>query len=93
MVQTIPIRSDYLLAVAIQGKPSEPGRAPSANYRAVSPGYFEALTIPLVRGRLFTEQDVPPRKVAVIDEAVAKQHFDGEDAIGRRIDIGKAGKS
>jgi putative ABC transport system permease protein len=88
MVQTIPIRSDYLLAFAIQGKPSEPGRAPSANYRAVSPGYFAALTIPLVRGRLFTEQDVPPRLVAVIDEAFAKQHFDGEDPIGRRIDIG-----
>jgi putative ABC transport system permease protein len=93
MVQTIPIRSDYLLAFAIQGKPSEPGRAPSANYRAVSPGYFEALTIPLVRGRLFTDQDVPPRKVAVIDEAFAKQHFDGEDPIGRQIDIGNGGKN
>jgi putative ABC transport system permease protein len=93
MVQTIPIRADYLLAFAIQGKPSEPGRAPSANYRAVSPGYFEALTIPLVRGRLFTEQDVPPRMVAVIDEAFAKQHFDGEDPIGRRIDIGNGGES
>ena len=57
------------------------------------PHHFEALTIPLVRGRLFTEQNVPPRKVAVIDEAFAKQHFDGEDAIGLRIDIGKAGKS
>jgi putative ABC transport system permease protein len=93
MVQTIPIRSDYLLAFAIQGKPSEPGRAPSANYRAVSPGYFEALTIPLVRGRLFTEQDVSPRKVAVIDEAFARQHFDGEDAIGRQIDIGNGGEN
>jgi putative ABC transport system permease protein len=93
MVQTIPIRADYLLAFSVQGKPSEPGRAPSANYRAVSPGYFEALTIPLVRGRLFTEQDVPPRKMAVIDEAFAKQHFDGEDPIGRQIDIGNGGKN
>ena len=41
----------------------------------------------------FTEQDVPPRKVAVIDEAFAKQHFDGEDPIGRRIDIGNGGEN
>lgn len=88
MVQTIPIRSDYLLSFSIQGRPSEPGNDPSANYRAVSPGYFDALTIPLLRGRLFTEQDVPPRMVAVIDEAFAKQHFPGEDPIGRGVRMG-----
>jgi putative ABC transport system permease protein len=87
-VQTVPIRSDYLLSFMIQGRPDEPGKEPSANYRAVTPGYFEALTIPLLRGRLFTEQDVPPRMVAVIDEAFAKQHFPGEDPIGRGVRMG-----
>ena len=88
MVQTIPIRSDYLLSFSIQGRPSEPGNEPSANYRAVSPGYFDALTIPLSRGRLFTDQDLPPRMVAVIDETFAKQHFPGEDPIGRGVRMG-----
>jgi putative ABC transport system permease protein len=88
MVQTIPIRDDYLLSFSIQGRPSEPGKEPSANYRAINPGYFEALTIPLLRGRLFTNADVPPRLVAVIDEAFAKQHFAGEDPIGRAIHMG-----
>ena len=88
MVQTIPIRADYLLSFSIQGRPSEPGKDPSANYRAITPGYFEALTIPLLRGRLFTNADVPPRLVAVIDEAFAKQHFAGEDPIGRGIHMG-----
>jgi putative ABC transport system permease protein len=88
MVQTIPIRSDYLLSFTIQGKPSEPGKDRAANYRAVTPGYFEALTIPLMRGRLFTDQDVAPRMVAVIDETFAKQYFPGEDPIGRGIGMG-----
>jgi putative ABC transport system permease protein len=88
MVQTIPIRDDYLLSFSIQGRPSEPGKEPSANYRAINPGYFEALTIPLLRGRLFTNADVPPRLVAVIDEAFAKQYFAGEDPIGRAVHMG-----
>jgi predicted permease len=88
MVQTIPIRADYLLSFSIRGRPSEPGKEPSANYRAVTPGYFEALTIPLLRGRLFTNADVPPRQVAVIDEGFAKRHFAGENPIGHAIAIG-----
>jgi putative ABC transport system permease protein len=88
MVQTIPIRADYLLSFSIQGRPSEPGKDPSANYRAVTPGYFEALTIPLLRGRPFTNADTPPRQVAIIDEAFAKQHFPGQDPIGHGINIG-----
>ena len=87
MVQTIPIRADYLLSFSIQGRPSEPGKEPSANYRAITPGYFEALTIPLLRGRLFTNADAP-RLVAVIDEAFAKQHFAGEDPIGHAVHMG-----
>ena len=90
MVQTIPIRADYLLSFSIQGRPSEPGKEPSANYRVVTSGYFEALTIPLLRGRLFTNADLPPRQVAVIDEAFAKQHFADEDPIGRSIDMATA---
>ena len=44
---------------------------------------------PPVRGRLFTKRE-PARLVAVIDEAFAKQHFAGEDPIGRSIHIGNA---
>lgn len=90
MVQTIPIRSDYMLSFTIQGHPpNPPGGDPSANYRVVSPGYFEALAIPLIRGRRFadTDRENAPR-VAIVDEAFARQHFGGEDALGRGIDIG-----
>jgi putative ABC transport system permease protein len=90
MVQTIPMRGDYLLSFAIQGRPpAKPNSEPSANYRSVSPGYFRTLGIPIRQGRGFTEQDVPKSPmVAVVDEAFVNRHFPGEDPIGRGIDIG-----
>jgi len=56
---------------------------------AVAPGYFEAMGIPLRRGRLLNGQDDgnAPR-VAVISESVAKRRLPGVDAIGQRLRIG-----
>jgi hypothetical protein len=55
---------------------------------AVSWDFFDVLGVAPALGRTFrAEED------AVIDEAFAKQHFDGEDAIGRRIDIGNGGQN
>jgi putative ABC transport system permease protein len=90
MVQTVPIRDDYMLSFTIEGRPFEPGRELSANYRAISPGYFAALSIPVRRGRQIEPSDdaATAPKVAVVDEAFATKHFPGEDAIGHGIDIG-----
>jgi hypothetical protein len=54
--------------------------------RLVSPGYLEALAIPMVRGRRFTSADrmgAPP--VAVVSEAAARLLWPGEDALGKRF--------
>ena len=90
MIQSLPIRGDYVLSFAIQGRPApKPGEEPSANYRVVSPDYFKTLGIPLLRGRTFTAQDVEKSPmVAIVDEAFAARHFPGEDPIGRGLDIG-----
>lgn len=57
------------------------------NYRVASPGYFRALGIPLLRGRLFDGNDgAAAPGVAVISESVANTVWPGEDPIGRRID-------
>jgi putative ABC transport system permease protein len=90
MVQQLPMRGDYVLSFSIQGRaPAKPGEEPSANHRAISPGYFHALGIPLLRGRAFSDRDVENSPmVAVVDEAFARRHFPNDDAIGRGIDIG-----
>jgi putative ABC transport system permease protein len=89
-VQSLPIRGSYVLSVVIKGKPTpKPGEEPSANYRAVTPDYFATLGIPVLRGKAFTRQDsATSAKVAMVDEAFVRKHYPGEDALGRRIDIG-----
>ncbi len=89
-VHQLPMRGDYVLSFTIEGRPpAPPGGDDSANYRAISPAYFAAAGIPLLKGRPFAEQDAEKAPmVAVVDEAFAKRHFPGEDPIGRGIDIG-----
>jgi putative ABC transport system permease protein len=56
---------------------------------SVSPGYFQALHIPLLRGRLLDEHDVADSPaVMVISEALAKRRFPDQDPIGKRIHVG-----
>lgn len=57
----------------------------AANFQ-VSPGYFDALGIPLLRGRAFDDRDrADSIPVAVINQEMARQYFAGQDALGKRI--------
>jgi predicted permease len=52
----------------------------------ISPGYFQALGVPLLRGRFFTEQDGPTSVPAAIINATMSQRFwTGEDPVGKRF--------
>jgi len=87
--QTLPIQGDYLLGFIIQGRPPFPlGQEPSTNYYSVTPDYFRAMGIPLMRGREFTEQDrTGATRVVIINEEMAKRYFPDEDPIGKRIHV------
>jgi predicted permease len=71
----------------IEGRGSyDPGQAPYAAYSSVSPDYFKAIGIPLLRGRRFTAGDVNGAPlVAIINNKMAKKFFPNEDPIGKRI--------
>jgi len=57
-----------------------------ADFRVADAGYFAALGIPLIRGRLFDDRDGPGAPhVAVISESLAKRRWPDEDPIGKRI--------
>jgi len=88
-VQSMPLVGDYVLSFNIEGRPAiTPSDQPSTNYYAVTPDYFRAMGIRLVRGRVFTPQDdAKAPRVAIINETMARQHFPNEDPIGKRLNI------
>ncbi len=71
----------------IEGRPVAPGeRHPEEQLRFVTPGYFEAMRIPVLRGRDIDERDVAgAQRVAVVSRSMAERHWPGEDAIGKHI--------
>ena len=61
----------------------------TADFGVVSPAYFRALSIPLVRGRLFDERDAPNAPhVAVINESLARSRWPNADPLGATIEFG-----
>lgn len=61
-------------------------RLPQAAAFDVGPGYFDALGIPLLRGRTFNEKDnASSLQVAVVNEEMARKYFAGGDPIGQRV--------
>jgi len=58
-------------------------------FRVASPGYFDAMGIRLLRGRLFDQTDGPAtQQVALISETLARRHFPKEDPLGHAIQYG-----
>jgi predicted permease len=73
----------------ISGKPKPlADQEPSTQVFVVDIGFFKTLQIPLRRGRIFTpDETTHKRRVVVINEALAKKYFPGEDPIGKQISI------
>lgn len=72
----------------IVGRPEpSPGEAPSTELRVVTPAYFSAMNIPLLKGRMFDEHDGRDSRVLVINETIARRFFPDDDPIGKHLVI------
>jgi putative ABC transport system permease protein len=68
----------------VEGRPTpKPGEEPAGDMRAVTPGYFAAMGIPIKEGRGFTDDDGMGRSsVGIVSETLARKLFPGESAVG-----------
>jgi putative ABC transport system permease protein len=82
-----PLRGGAVpMEFAIEGRPAEPGRFPSAAYSDVSANYFRLMGIPLLRGRVFTQDDrFSAQAVAIVNQAFVRRYFPNQNPIGRTI--------
>jgi predicted permease len=70
----------------IEGKKPAPHEGFHARYHMATPDYFNAMGIPLIEGRFFTDADRKgARNVILINRALAQRYWPGEDVIGKRI--------
>ncbi len=80
--------------IDVEHQPTALGAEPLLEIRWVSPRYLETMKIPLLRGRMFTQQEwadtTPAGRVAVINEYMAKKFWPNDDAIGKRFKFGSA---
>jgi predicted permease len=81
-------QGDYRYSdLAVSGKPHPaPGTGGQVDTRSVTPDYFKALNIPVVRGRNFREEDRHSgESLVIVSRLLADSMFSGEDPIGKRI--------
>jgi len=73
--------------LVVEGRPQGPDEVPPViNTRVATPGFFEALGIPLERGRMLERRDAESAMpVAVLSHRAAETFFPGEDALGQQV--------
>ena len=76
-------------SIKIEGRPYVPEENPNGDYQAVTPGYFQAMGLKLVRGRFLTDADREDTMPAVvINDTMAARYWPNEDAVGRQFMMG-----
>jgi putative ABC transport system permease protein len=76
-------------SLLVIGKNMDPAQAPEVNVRTVSADYHTMMSIPLIRGRFFTDRDrLDTKMVVVINHQLARTVFPDQDPVGQRVTFG-----
>jgi predicted permease len=84
----LPFRGAPDGSFEIEGRPlpSDPHLYPYADYRLITPDYFQAFGMPVLKGRGFTVEDQrAAQQVAIVNQAFEKKFFPSGEAVGKRI--------
>jgi predicted permease len=86
----LPLEGNQMsIGFDIEERPVPAPDRPRSDMAIVTPGYFGAMGIPLLKGRDFTERDdAQAPRVLVVNEAFARKYFPGQEAIAKRIEPG-----
>lgn len=87
-VLSLPVNSGIngSLSFSIEGRPVEPGYEPVSGFQLVSSDYFKTMGIPVLHGRTITDADNEDAPlVALVNQALADEHWPGENPLGNRI--------
>ena len=87
IASTMPFTSGEDAGIRFDGRTGELSGT-TANYFRVTPAFLRVMEIPLIRGRLITDQDTSTSSpVVLINETMARRFFPDDDPIGKRLDI------
>ena len=92
-VLDVPLTADRQgTGFTIEGEPPPPPGLYTANFSVVTPGYFQAIGLPLIAGRDFRQSDREgAESVAVVNRTLVRLYFPGGDPIGRHLLLGGQG--
>jgi predicted permease len=91
MVLSLPIRSGIsgTFYFSVEGQVPEDGEEPIAGYQLATPGYFQTLGVPLLRGRWVSGADgADDPKVVLVNEELALRFFPDQEVLGQRLTWG-----
>jgi len=84
---SLPYERSLIAGGLVINDGKEPGQTVTADETYITPGYFEALQIPVLAGRSFTEADGPDgQRVAIVNQTFVRKFFHGANPVGRHVD-------